>query len=78
MVLIRDLASGGWCGRVNAKAQARNHAKPPLRPCVNAFQVRSIIRKLHIDPEILLAQGGDYLLERIAIFSADTHEIAID
>src|SRR6266568_2538485 len=50
-----------------------------VSPCLRGeYLVRPVIRKLHINSKILLAQQRNNLLERVAVFAADPHQITLD
>src|SRR5271157_3438119 len=40
--------------------------------------VGSIVGKLHVDAEIALLQHGDDFLQRVAVFAADAHQVALN
>src|ERR1700693_3532303 len=42
------------------------------------FLVRPVIGKLQVDPEIMPPQHGDDVLQRVAVFAADPHQVSLD
>jgi hypothetical protein len=45
---------------------------------VGSRLVRTKVRKLQVDSEIVLPQHGDYVLERVTVLATDPHQIALD
>src|SRR4051794_30789101 len=50
------------------------HGGPILLP----VSVRAVIRELHIDSEILSFQLADYVLQGVPVFTAHSHDVALD
>src|SRR6266566_1341423 len=42
------------------------------------LSICAVVRELHVDSEILLAQHSDHFLECVAIFTAHPHQISLD
>src|SRR5579864_4757641 len=40
--------------------------------------VGAVIRKLQIDPEVVPLQQGNRLLQRVAVFAADAHQVTLN
>src|SRR6266853_1628904 len=55
-----------------------NLVLPSVSPCLRGELVCPVIRKLHINSEILLLQQSDDFLQRVAILPADPHEVSLD
>src|SRR5262245_56262379 len=40
--------------------------------------VRAVIAELHINPEVVITQLCDYLLQSVAVFASDAHQVALN
>ena len=64
--------------RAEIRASSKRYCVTGCLHVCSSMLVRAVIRKLHVDSEVFFFQLGDDVLQRVAIFAGDAHNIGLN